>query len=76
MLYARLKSTVSSLRLKALWFVISWSDVESEFHVPRCRAGERNAPLAKLETSGRLFIASTAHRTKSGTRYDTGGRSD
>ena len=30
----------------------------------RYRAGERKAPLAQLETSCRLFIASTARRTK------------
>jgi len=28
--YAHLKSTVFSLRLKALWLVISWSDVGME----------------------------------------------
>ena len=31
-LYARLKSTVLSSRLKAVWLVISWSEVGSEFH--------------------------------------------
>jgi len=31
-LYGRLKSTVFSSRLKALWSVISWNDVGSEFH--------------------------------------------
>ena len=40
-LYARLKSTVFSSRLKALWLVISWSDVGSEFHA----AGPANAKL-------------------------------
>ena len=73
-LNARLKSTVFSSRLKALWFVILWSDVGSEFHA----AGPANAKLrfAQLETSCWLFIASTARRTKSVPRYDTGGRCD
>jgi len=42
--------------------------------VPRCWAGKRNAPLAQLETSRRLFlfISSTARRTEPRTRCDTG----
>jgi len=40
-LYARLKSTVCSSRLKALWLVISWSDVGSEY----LAAGPANVKL-------------------------------
>jgi len=40
-LCARLKSKFFSSRLKALWLVISWSDVGSEFH----DAGPENAKL-------------------------------
>ena len=36
-----MKSTVFSWHLKALWFVISWSDVRSEFYA----AGPANARL-------------------------------
>ena len=49
-LYARLKSTVFSSRLQALWLVISWSGVGSEFHAAG-KAGERKAPLGQVETS-------------------------
>jgi len=40
-LYAQLISTVFSSRLKALWLVISWSGVGTEFHA----AGPANAKL-------------------------------
>ena len=40
-LYARLKSTVFGSRLKALWLVISWIDMGSEFHA----AGPANTKL-------------------------------
>jgi len=53
-LYARLKSTVFSSCLKALWLVISWSDMGSG--APCCRAGERKASLAQLEESQVIHI--------------------
>jgi hypothetical protein len=40
-LYARFKSRVFSSRLKAVWLVISWSDVGSKFHA----AGPASAKL-------------------------------
>ena len=40
-LCACLKRTVFSSRLKAVWLVISWSDVGSEFHA----AGPANANI-------------------------------
>ena len=70
-LFARLKSTVFSSRLKAVWLVISWSDVGSEFTL---QDRQMQALLAQLESSCRLFISSTALRTKSGTRGDARGR--
>ena len=53
--YARLKSTVFSSRLRALWSVISWSDVGSEFHA----AGPANA---KLRSSNLRRVAGCSYR--------------
>jgi len=74
-MHARLKSTVFSSRLKALWLVISWSDVGSEFHA----AGPANAKLRSpylRRVAGCSCMSSTARRTEQGTRCDTGDRRD